>query len=105
MRRHLTLGSRLAGLACVVLIATAAPASAAKSLSFSLQAVGQKSFFKYATGAGATVHGTVRVISTSQRPHPVLLRPADVSTGGTGGLAYGSARPRGVGTWLHLSRD
>src|SRR4051794_23387097 len=104
MRRLPTIGSVLA-VACSCLLLAAGSASAAKSLPFSLVPVGQKSYFQFSTRAGGSVHGVVRVVSTASTRRRVLLRPADVGTGATGGLAYGSTRPRGVGTWLRLSQS
>ena len=46
----------------------------------------------------------MRVISTARTQRTVLLRPVDVTTAATGGLAYGERPPRGVGRWIELSR-
>lgn len=94
-----------AACALLLVLLPAGSAFAAKSLSFSLVPVGQKSYFQFSTRAGGSVSGVVRVVSTASTQRRILLRPADVGTGATGGLSYGSVRPRGVGTWLQMSRS
>jgi hypothetical protein len=93
-------------LAAGVALALGAPsAQAADTLPFSLATdSGKSSYFVFRSAARGQARGTVRVTSTAHTPRTILLRPVDVTTAATGGLAYGERPPRGVGRWIELSR-
>lgn len=81
-----------------------AAAGAAKQLSFTLVPVGQPSYFRFAAKPKQVVRGTLVVKSNASSTRTILLRPADVGTGATGGLTYGTGKPHRVGRWVHLKR-
>ena len=107
--RRMTRRTCLAIVAAGLCAAGASPASAQRGGAsggpgFAVAAAGVESYFKYRLEPGDRRSGRLRLISRSGRREVVVLKAADVATAATGGLEYGSGRPRGVGAWIKLSR-
>ncbi|HEY2260683.1 MAG TPA: hypothetical protein VGH45_13265 [Solirubrobacteraceae bacterium] len=79
-------------------------ARAGSQLGFAVDAIGFRSYFVFNARPGASVHGTLRVVSLTAGAKTVLVRPVDVSTAAAGGLQYGDHGPVGNGRWLTLGR-
>ncbi|HEU4658615.1 MAG TPA: hypothetical protein VFR97_13890 [Capillimicrobium sp.] len=88
----------------LVLLAPAAARAQQSELGFSIAAEGFPSYFRYDATPGQELRGAVVLRSESASTEHVLLRAADVTTAGSGGLDYGSGRPGSVGTWIDLER-
>lgn len=85
--------------------ASAPPAKAPVATGFTVTAVGQDGFYRYAARPGTAVAGRVRVRNLRGRAITVVLSPADAITASTGGVSFPAARVRGAaGSWFTLSR-